>query len=573
MRPEPRVSSPSVAKAAIERWRSEAPFNRFMRYVPGEVAARFLLPLCVGEWGYPLEQFYDPKAVKDAEIETTSGFQNHTLREELWASLNRGESLALNDRLIILFQRGSLYAEDFAAEFARAAQLSRQNPRSAVAMTTFERTDVLVDGQLARQYGLRDWENRFEEIRRIFDSESGEAPRQHSEAEEESRLEDALREMFQPLSEAFRSSEVAQVLKKNHAKEDVGVRAVQTLGYLLLLRAAEETYPFERTFLRRIHWAYSGDGREAYGDVTLTGAMWPDVNRLIRGMAEAPILNPYLRYKFPDAALRHRLWSIGGKIADDMVQAVLEPLVSERFGLLRAIHFGPVLGRLLKQVREDGRATSASAEQSGLWVEDGGRETYLSIAELRAVLEEAVDNRVKPAFKKRDAEAIRKVAEWAFQLRVQERHAGGPILVAQAADALARFHAHLHTAQDEMRTEMQYSAGNLFAEEDVGTLGSSISPDRSADDGGPYWALCANGILSGAYSTPEDAELAELSLNILNMLHADRSARHPKLVSAANLRHYVGRFLTAPGVFSKPFPIDDRPSSKLADDPQNDTAP
>jgi hypothetical protein len=93
-----------------------------MQYLPGEVAARFLLPICVTEWRYPLERFYDPKAVEAARTETGSEFENYTLREELWASLNRGEPLALNDKLIVLFQRGSLYPEDFAAESVRAAK-------------------------------------------------------------------------------------------------------------------------------------------------------------------------------------------------------------------------------------------------------------------------------------------------------------------------------------------------------------------------------------------------------------------------------------------------------------------
>jgi hypothetical protein len=420
-----------------------------------------------------------------------------------------------------------------------------------------------------RQYGLQDWRTRLDEISRIFDSNSGKVPRPQVESEEESRLEDGVRAMFQPLSEAFRSSAVVRVLRKNPTKLDIHACAVQTLAYLLFLRAAEETYPFERNLLRRIHWAYSGDGREAYGDVALTGAMWADVNRLIRGMAEAPILNPYLGYKFPDAALRRKLWTTGDKINNEMAQAVLEPLVCERFGLLKAIHFGPVLGRLLKRVRESAVASVDATERSALWIEDGGRDSAVSMAELRAVLEEAADTRLKAAFKARDAEALRKVAEWTFQLRVQERHTGGPILIAQAAEALAEFHARLYAAQAEMRAEGQQAAGHLFAEEELGSLGPGISSDRSWDNGGPYWALCENGILRGTYRTPEDAELAELSLNILNVLHADRASRHPRLVSAVNLRHYVGKFLLGPGIASKPLPLHDRSSGNgggLSDD-------
>ncbi|MGH9760513.1 MAG: hypothetical protein ACREAC_06680, partial [Blastocatellia bacterium] len=112
--------------------------------------------------------------------------------------------------------------------------------------------------------------------------------------------------------------------------------------------------------------------------------------------------------------------------------------------------------------------------------------------------------------------------------------------------------------------EMQHAAGHLFAEEEIGSLGPSTSPDRSSDDGGPYWKLFEAGILRGDYATAEEAELAELSINILNLLHADRSPRHPKLVKATNLRHFIGRFLTGPGFASESFPINDRPPSSAS---------
>lgn len=540
-------------------WRSEAPSNRFLAYDPGEVAARFLLPLCVTAWGYELEQFYDADAVAKARIETGgSGFENDTLREELWKSLNRGEPLTLRDNLIVLFQRGSLYPDDFARDTQRAIQLSRQHPRAAVVATTFERTDVLVKGNVVREYGLRDWETHFDELTRILHAEKGHVPKLLPELEEESRLEQTIRDMFQPLAEAFRSSEVVRVLTKKPVKSDIHACSVQTLGYLLLLRACEETYPFQRNFLRRIHWAYSGNGREAYGDVALAGAIWADINRLIRGMGEAEILHPYLGYKFPDAKLRHKLWSIGDKIKNETIQPALEVLVTERFGLLRAVHFGTVLGRLLKRVRESQLDGSDSSEAATLWLHDDGNERRMTVADLRDFLSETFSARIHPAFEARDAEAVCKAAEWASRLRVEERHSRGPIHIAEAAEALVEFHGRLHSAQTQLRTELQQRAGHLFAEEELGSLGPSLNPDGSDGDGGPYWRLCEAGLLRGEYSTYEDAELAELAINILNVLHADRSARHPKAVKASNLRHYLGRYLTAPGVSAATLPRDDR---------------
>ncbi|MGH9764270.1 MAG: hypothetical protein ACREAC_25830, partial [Blastocatellia bacterium] len=418
----------TAAEARVCVWRTEAPANRFMQYMPGEVAARFVLPLCILEWGYPLEGFYDPKGVRDAREDGGDGFQNHTLREDLWVSLNRGEPLAIRDNLLVLFRRGSLFPEDFAAETQHTLQLSKQNPQSTGVSTTFERTDIFVDGALVRQYGLNDWQNHFEEISGIFAPSSRNLPALHNQALEESRLEDAVRAMFQPLSEAFQSSKVMRVLRWNPAKPDIHACAVQALGYLCFLRAAEETYPFDRNFLRRIHWAYSGEGREAYGDVTLAGSMWADISRLIRGMAESPMLSPYLGYKFPDRALRRKLWTTGDKIDNELIQAVLEPLVCERFGILRAIHFGPVLGRLLSRVREHGEGgaddalQAALSPQSPLWLTDDGTERQISIAELRALLEDTAHNRLEPAFRAADIDGVREVAEWVFQLRVRERH-------------------------------------------------------------------------------------------------------------------------------------------------------
>ncbi|MEW6209529.1 MAG: hypothetical protein AB1631_14265, partial [Acidobacteriota bacterium] len=434
--------------------------------------------------------------------------------------------------------------DDYARDTRRAALLSEENPRATVAMTTFCRTDIFVGGRVVREYGLRDWQERFEELTRIFHSSKGEVPKPLVESKEEARLEEIVRAMFQSLAEAFRAGEVVRVLKKNPTKRDVHVCAAQTLAYLMFLRACEETYPFERNFLRRIHWAYSGDGREAYGDVTLASSVWADINRLIRGMGEPAIFPPYLGYKFPDRTLRHKLWSLGDKIKKEDIQPALELLVTERMGLLRMIHFGPVLGRLLDRVREK---QESGQEETVLLLRDGESEQRVTINELRAILEEAFVKRVQSAFRARNAEAMREAAEWAAHLRVEEKHGGGAVLIAQAAEALMAFHSRLYAAQSEMRAEMQQRAGHLFAEEEIGSLGPSISPDRNDDDGGPYWKLFESGILGGTYSTFEDGELAELALNTLNILHADRAARHPRLVRAAHLRHYIGRYLVAPG--------------------------
>ncbi len=482
----------------------------------------------------------------------------YTLREDLWAALNGGEPLALRDNLVILFMRGSLYPDDFGRDTKRALHLSRARASAAVVMTTFERTDILVNGRIVRQYGLRDWQTRFDELTGIFHADKGRVPAPLSENEEEARLEELVRAAFQPLAEAFRAGEIVRVLKKNPPRPDLHACAVQTLAYLIFLRACEETYPFERNFLRRIQWAYSGDGREAYGDVALTGVIAADINRIIRGMGEAAVLRPYLGYKFPDGALRRKLWTMGDSIKNETIHPALELLVTERFGLLRAIHFGAVLGRLLKRVRENSIKQDESTEGGVLRVRDSGGERRMTIASLREFLEEEFSLRIQPAIEARDGEAIGKTAQWAMGLEIEEKHSGGPILIAQAAEALTDFHARLHEAQTRLRAEMQQRAGHLFAEEESGSLGRSISPDRNEDDGGPYWRLCERGILRADYATYEDAELAELALNILNVLHAARSARHPRLVKAVHLRYYIGRYFAAPGADADSLTRDDR---------------
>ncbi len=74
-------SQMNIASAALSLWRDDAPSNRFLQHVPGEVAARFLLPICVNAWGYQQDKFYEAEAVEKARAETGgTGFENYTAR-------------------------------------------------------------------------------------------------------------------------------------------------------------------------------------------------------------------------------------------------------------------------------------------------------------------------------------------------------------------------------------------------------------------------------------------------------------------------------------------------------------
>ncbi|MCC7439389.1 MAG: hypothetical protein IT211_12925 [Armatimonadetes bacterium] len=533
----------------VNLWKQEAISNRFNRYDPGQVAARFLLPTLVSGCGYPLLRFYDPAQMEVARTEynSSTGCENYSLLPELWQSLNQRKPLQLREDLFVVVMRGSLYPEDHGPEIKRAVQLSASHPCATVIATSYERSDVFVNGELVLQYGVRDWEHRTEELLSLFRPAEGKGtlPTPVCEAEQERRVMEIVETSYRCIAEAFSSGEVQRVLHKNPKKESSMVAAAQTVGYLLLLRASEETYPFERNLLRRFHWAYSGDGREAYGDVGLAGVIWADINRAIRLMSEGEIFYTYLGYKFPDSELRHKLWSMGQMIDNEVVQPALEAIVTERLGMLRGEHIGPALGRLLHKARHADTATTNGipTERPSIVLTHNGEQRPVTIEELQDFLNNVMKEQAEPAFAAEDTEALSKAIATVRQCSIKEHHTGGPVRIAQAAQILLAFLSRAQNMQADVLAATQLAQGGfLFVNEPIGST-TPLLIDRAKSPDGPYWALCEAGMLGGNYQHPEDAEAAEIALNILNLLHADRSLRYPKLLESVKLRRYVGKWL------------------------------
>ena len=277
------------------------------------------------------------------------------------------------------------------------------------------------------------------------------------------------------------------------------------------------------------------DEREAYADTSLSGQIWVDLNRIIRDMdkrekekeAEIP-LEAFVGYKFPDRTLRHKLWRMS--LSNDALMTILKPLVTERFSVLRAPHFGALFGRLHHNIAaptDTNLFESAAPSLSAAFHADDEPQP-ITIPDLRIRLDGFFTERVQPAFVRRDADAFRQAADDLLAVYIEEHHTSGAIQIAHAAALLLDIHDRMNALRQQWLAESQQKTQTLFGEPEATDLGHGCET---------VWEICERN-LRWHYQTPIDTELAELALNVLSIVRADEAVTYPKLVEELNLMHF-----------------------------------
>lgn len=245
-----------LVKRLLNLWERESITNAPFVYDESAVAARYWLPIAVEHWGYRRDDFFKPEAqfaVSPAEDDQQSRTENY-LVNGLKDRLRTEKVLDLRSDLRLFLLRGCLLGEEVATARKRAVQYSSEHPDHVAALTSFSITDVYVGGALVRQYGLRDWETRFDELTAIFHAHTSTRPYAHTDDEEASRFNVLLREMYPLLREEFATRRNTKTLAED--KRDPALSAVQALAYLVFLRFLEDRYPFIRRQLRRCYYGY-----------------------------------------------------------------------------------------------------------------------------------------------------------------------------------------------------------------------------------------------------------------------------------------------------------------------------
>ncbi|MBI2193145.1 MAG: hypothetical protein HYU36_14290 [Planctomycetes bacterium] len=530
-----------LADQLLKLWESETVLNSTFSYDESWVAGRMLLPIAVEHWGYPREAFFKPEAQfalnpqKDDILGRTENYMVPGLKDQL----RNEKTMALRPDLRLFMLRGGLYGPDTAIGRHKAVEYSRQNPKHVAVLTSFHVVDIYVAGQLVRQYGIWDWERRFEELSSIFKPKGYEIPAPLGEDEEAARFSAAIRDMYPILAEEFSGRKNTRILAGG--KLVPATAAVQALAYIVFLRFLEERYPFFRSQLRRFYYSYLGDGFQAYADVCLTGHIWVDLNHVIRYMRYGEILDTFVGYEFPDQTLRHKLWKMD--VSNEGMLRVLEPLVKQRYSTLRAPLSGLLFGRLLQRVRAGASEDQESARPPLLAAFSLGEAFKpITVADLRERLDDFFVKRLQPAFKRRDPDAFRKASADFLAIRVAEEHKGGPIYLACAASCLMAVHDRVQSLRQQWLTESQQKTQTLFGAPEIAHLGQGCNAIPEIFRHHLYWHYQAAG----------DKELAELALNVLSVIRADEAAPYPENLKSLNL---------------EPLPTRKRPQADTSSEP------